>query len=193
MASELPTFEPDMLAGLTAFTQAMARHQVAYALIGGMATSYRAQPRFTKDLDFLLAVPQLVLPILLEDLAAHGFTMEVAGVIEEWTRHHLATVSFHGTPVDWLKPVLPVYQHVLEGAKEESWLGRRVRIATAEGLILLKLLAFRAQDLADIESLVAAHRDHLDVSWICSEWQTVADLADPRMQRFLEIVGAPKP
>jgi hypothetical protein len=84
--------------------------------------------------------------------------------------------------------VLPIYQHVLDRATEESWLQHRVRVASGEGLILLKLLAFRTQDILDIENLVAACGGRLDIDWIKSEWQTVASLEDPRMQRLLTIV-----
>ena len=62
-------------------------------------------------------------------------------------------------------------------------------MASAEGLILLKLLAYRTQDQLDIENLVAAHRDTLDLAWIKSEWATVAPLDDPRMMRLVELVG----
>ena len=69
----------------------------------------------------------------------------------------------------------------------------RIRIASAEGLILLKLLAFRGQDQVDIENLIAAHRDTLDVDWIRAEWQTVTTLDDPRMQRFMTWVAPTRP
>ena len=98
-------------------------------------------------------------------------------------------LSYHGIRIDWLKPVIPAYQHVLERATEETWLDHKIRVASAEGLILLKLLAFRTQDQLDIENLVAAHRDHLDVAWIQAEWQAIAPLDDPRMRRLLEIIG----
>ncbi len=62
-------------------------------------------------------------------------------------------------------------------------------MASVEGLILLKLLAYRIQDQLDIENLIAANRDHLDVAWIQAEWQTLAGLDDPRMRRFLEMLG----
>jgi hypothetical protein len=101
----------------------------------------------------------------------------------------MTTLSFRGIPVDWLKPVLPIYQHVLDRATEEDWLNHPIRVASVEGLIVLKLLAFRTQDLLDLENLVAAHRERLDVTWIQSEWLTVAAADDPRMIRFLEIVG----
>ena len=154
-----------------------------------MATSYRSQPRFTKDLDFILNVPQLVLPPLLEDLQGRGFEFDLLPTIREWTEHHMVALSFRGIRIDWLKPVLPMYVHVLDRATEETWRDIPIRIASVEGLILLKLLAFRTQDQVDIENLVAAHRDTLDLDWIRAEWQAVTSLDDPRMRRLLELVG----
>jgi hypothetical protein len=92
--------------------------------------------------------------------------------------------------IDWLKPVLPCYQRVLEQARAEVVLGCPVRIAAPEGLILLKLLAFRSQDQVDIENLMAANRGQLDLDSIRREWATIAGLDDPRLQRFEEIVTA---
>ncbi len=193
MASDSPISEADLQQGLTEAAAALAQYKVHYALIGGMATSYRSQPRFTKDLDFLLKVPQLTLPPLLEDLQRRGFEFDTVATIREWTQHHMVVLSYHGIRIDWLKPVLPAYVHVLDRATEETWLNQPIRIASAEGLILLKLLAFRTQDQLDIENLVAAHRDTLDLDWIRAEWQTVMSLDDPRMQRLLEWVGAQAP
>ena len=67
------------------------------------------------------------------------------------------------------------------------------RIASAEGLILLKLLAFRTQDQVDIENLVAANSDKLDLDWIRAEWQNLGSPDDPRMRRFLELVSESRP
>jgi hypothetical protein len=63
-------------------------------------------------------------------------------------------------------------------------------VATAEGLILLKLLAFRLQDQTDVEALVAANQAVLDVDWIKAEWQTIFEPEDPRMRWFLGLVAA---
>jgi hypothetical protein len=51
-------------------------------------------------------------------------------------------------------------------------------------------LAYRSQDVVDIENLVAAHRDTLDIDWIRAEWSSVSAVDDPRMVRLLELVGA---
>jgi hypothetical protein len=189
MANDPPFSAADLKQGLAEAAAALSGHNVPYALIGGMATSYRSQPRFTKDLDFLLHVPQLVLPSLLDDLQRRGFAFDPLVAIKEWTQHHMAVLAFRGIRIDWLKPVLPVYAHILDRATEELWHQQPIRIASAEGLILLKLLAFRPQDQIDIEKLVAAHRDTLDMDWIRTEWQTVAGLDDPRMVRLLAWVS----
>ena len=92
--------------------------------------------------------------------------------------------------VDWLKPLLPAYRHVLESSRMESGPEGPIRVATAEGLILLKLLAFRLQDQTDVEALVAANQGALDIDWIKAEWRSVFEGADPRIQWFLGLLDA---
>jgi Nucleotidyl transferase of unknown function (DUF2204) len=192
MASE-PTLADEMRRALDEATAAMDHHKVSYALIGGLAASYRSQPRFTKDIDFLVKVPQVVLPHLLEDLRCRGFEFDTVATIGEWIQHHMVTLSYHGIRIDWLKPLIPMYLHILERATEETWLNRPIRIASVEGLVLLKLVAYRTQDQLDIENLVAANSDNLDLDWIKAEWLNLGDLDDPRICRFLELVSEFRP
>jgi len=90
MARDL-TLSGEMRKALDESTAAMDQHAVSYALIGGMAASYRSQPRFTKDIDFLVQVPQVVLPQLLEDMRRRGFEFDTLATIGEWTQHHMVT------------------------------------------------------------------------------------------------------
>ena len=168
----------------------LGRSGIAYALIGGLATGYRSRPRYTNDIDLILDIPQITLPIVLDALHDLGFEFETHDVIEAFTRHHMAVLWRDGVRVDWLKPVLPVYRHVLEQARVEPGPELTIRVATAEGLILLKLLAFRLQDQTDIEALVAANHGALDVEWIKREWQTIFELDDPRMAWLLGEIAA---
>jgi len=163
--------------------------KLRFTLIGGIAVGYRSRPRFTRDIDFLLEVPQLVLPILLQDLQGRGFSFDTDKTIREWTRDHLTVLNYHNVNIDWLKPVLPVYQHVIDQARIEYFLGCSFPIASPECLILTKLIAFRGQDLVDIENLLAANQGQLDLDFIRREWIALADEKDPRYLKFQEMAA----
>src|SRR5436853_1841182 len=120
--------EQDLLDCLAKMAETLNQRRVDYAMIGGMATGYRSQPRFTKDLDVLLQVPQVALPSLLDALVEQEFDLDLMTVIREWTEEHVTTLSYHGIRVDWLKPVIPAYQHVLDRATTETWLTNPIRV-----------------------------------------------------------------
>src|SRR5438105_804339 len=111
MPGEASTLPQDLLTGMAQLVRALDRQHVRYALIGGVAAGFHSRPRFTQDLDFLLDIPQLVLPALLDDLRARGFDFDLETLLREWTREHLTVLHYHGVRIDWLKPVLPLYLH----------------------------------------------------------------------------------
>ncbi len=151
-----------------------ARRQVRHALIGGLAVGLRSRPRATKDADFILHVPALAFPGLLEDLAADGFEINVLDTVRRWSTDRLAVFYRGGARIDWLQPVLPLYTQVLDRAEPKPWLDATLNVATAEGLILTKMVAFRDQDQADIVALLAANRDAIDVEFIRTAWEPFA-------------------
>jgi hypothetical protein len=184
-----PAFDDRLIEALAGLAAAFEGHGVHYALIGGLAAGFRSRPRGTRDVDILLTVPQLQLPSLLADLAGRGFSLDERSVIEGFVRHHMAAFDYHGVRIDWLKPVLPAYQHILDRAGTVTGFGHPVRVATAEGLILLKLVAARDQDVADINALLGANREQLDLAWVEQEWLTLFPADDPRWQRFRQAVA----
>ena len=156
-------------------SEAFAARSVRYALVGGLASAMRGQPRFTQDVAFLLDVPQAATPGLLNDLIGRGFTLDAAVVAKEYVQHHITTFTFGTVRIDWLKPVHPFYARVLSDAEPLEWSeGHTVRVATAEGLILTKMVAFRPQDQHDIDVLLTANRDDIDVDLIREEWSPFA-------------------
>ncbi|MBW3540513.1 MAG: nucleotidyl transferase AbiEii/AbiGii toxin family protein [Planctomycetes bacterium] len=158
---------------------------VRYAVIGAVAAAIRSRPRYTQDIDLLLNVPQLALPGILAELQGRGFNFDAETVIREWTTSAMTALDYQGVRVDLLKPVLPLFHEVIEKATEERFENRTLRVATAEGLIALKLLSFRPQDRADIASLLAANRDRLDIEWIRREFAPF-DAAEPQRWREFE-------
>ena len=70
MSSDPPISEEDLKKAVVEMAACPPQFNAKYAVIGGMATTYRSQPRFTKDVDILLAIPQVALPGLLHELDA---------------------------------------------------------------------------------------------------------------------------
>ncbi|QDT54532.1 hypothetical protein Pan44_25650 [Caulifigura coniformis] len=83
--------------------------------------------------------------------------------------------------IDWLKPVLPIYKHVVDGAESLQAFGRPLSVASVEGLILCKLLADRPQDRADIAALVHTHKGEINLEFVEQEWATVAESDAPQL------------
>ena len=162
---------------------------VHYALIGGVATGIRSQIRATEDIDFIVEMPQILLPRVLEDLQSLGFDMDLTEVIRRWSQEHMIVLSCRGVRMDWIKPLISIYKHVIDTAVAATGELGTIRIATAEGLILTKLIAWRTQDQADIERLLAAHRGQLDLDYIRREWLSVGESDDARMRRFDEMLA----
>jgi len=175
MHADRDLLSDELVRAVDALSEAFAARSVRHALIGGLATSMRGRPRFTQDVDFLLDVPQVALPGLLDDLAGRGFAIEKDVVIREYVREHITAFAFGPVRIDWLKPVLPFYRRALADAEALEWSeGHSVRVATAEGLILTKMVAFRPQDQADIDTLLTANRDAIDVGLIREQWSPFA-------------------
>jgi hypothetical protein len=175
MPAEHELLEDELIRAVEILADTFTAQSVRYAVVGGLATALRGRPRFTQDVDVLLDVPQLSLPGLLDELARVGFSFDKAKVIREFVQEHMTAFRFGAVRIDWLKPVLPLYARTLAGASTLTWTkGHPLRVATAEGLILTKMVSFRPQDQIDIETLMIANRDDLDVGLIRQEWLAVA-------------------
>jgi hypothetical protein len=175
MPAEKDFLQGDLIRAVELLAEVFAAQSIRYALVGGLATALRGRPRFTQDVDVLLDVPQVALPGLLDELARRGFDFDRATVIREYVQENLTAFRFGSVRIDWLKPVLPLFARTLGDASILTWTaGRTVRVAAAEGLILMKTASFRPQDQLDVETLLIANRDDLDVGLIRQEWSAVA-------------------
>jgi hypothetical protein len=194
MPAETNLLADDLIRAVELLADVLAARSIHYALIGGLATLLRGRPRFTQDVDLLLEVPQLTLPAVLEELAQRGFTFDLATVIREYVQEHMTVLRFGSVRIDWLKPVLPLYARTLADATSMTWTeGHPLRVATVEGLILTKMISFRPQDQADIETLLIANRNEIDSQLIRAEWSAVAKKEETRtdwLENALKLVAA---
>jgi hypothetical protein len=179
-----------------ALVDVLHKHQVRYAIIGDLAMIQHTRVRTTDDIDALLALPQISMPAFFESLEARGFEVQLLKNIKELRDHGLTTIQFQDVVIDLMRPALPAYAHVLDHSVEANILGRAVRISSAEGLVVMKLIAARPIDEADIQDLLAAYRDTLDLQYIRAELNSVMEQNDPRRMKFESWVlksAEPKP
>ena len=181
--------ESDSLAHvLSELVDILRTHKTNYALIGGLAVSVRGRVRSTRDIDLLLDVPQLELPRLLDDLQQRGFEFDLRTLLSEWA-NGITQLTWRGRiRVDWLKPVVVQFQHVLDRATEVPLNDQRVRVADVEGLILLKLTAWRPQDQEDVRGLLAKHAGQLDLDWVRREISQLTTANAPVLDEFEAMV-----
>lgn len=170
MHAECKLWSDELDRAVESLAESFAARSVRHTLIGGLAASFCGRPRSTQDIHFLVDVPQLTLPGLLDDLVVRNFTLDPTVVMQEYVREHIIAFSFGSVRIDWLKPVLPLYMRALTDAEPLEWTeGHSVCVAKFEGLILTKMVSFRPQDQIDIETLLTATRDDIDVGLIREE------------------------
>jgi predicted nucleotidyltransferase len=187
MPAPQPTAD-DLQQVLDRLAQVLNQRKTNYALIGGLGAALRGTVRTTWDIDLLVAVSQMELPRLLEAIQQEAFDLDVYQAIRSWNEDHLLEFRHGPVRVDWIKALLPLFQRILERAKWEEVGGRPIRVADAEGLLVLKLIAMRPQDQQDIQGILTANRGSLDLDWVRREWWAVVDEDDPAKRQFEQFV-----
>lgn len=126
-----------------------------FVLIGGLALSFHASPRYTTDIDLLF-------------LENEQIPADVPGFkrIRPHAFEHRAT----GVEVEVLTPAsLKVRRLLVEMVIQRSLRVDGVKIASREGIIALKLCRGNLRDLGDIESLMEGQPAPDKVSFL-SDW-----------------------
>jgi len=152
----------DLYDELRSLVAALDEHEIDYALCGGIALAIYDRPRATADIDLLIVADSLdeVVEVAkaLEyrvrglDLTFANDTIEIRRVskIDQETGFVLS--------LDMLL-VTPQIQQIWDSRVQASWEGGKLSVVSREGLIALKRLSGRPQDLADISALMEDAND----------------------------------
>lgn len=172
-----------LLAALRLAVEALEECQVQYALIGGLGAMLRGRIRNTRDCDVLALLPEERVAVLKEALRCRGFSH-----LDRGDRHQLDEVilfrfwypvgeSGFSLSLDLQAGGTRFHQTILSRAKPVEFLGLRVRVATREDLILLKLTAWRPVDRADAIDLAQVIGSGLDFDYL-DEWSSRLQVGD---------------
>ncbi len=140
------------------------------AVIGGVAIAARAHPRFTDDIDVVIAVSTEDRDRLLQVAVANGYgydpkeaaTFMEGGLLRLWG----PPGRERGIGVDLLFSDSPFMEKVLARATVLDAVGTSLPVATVEDLILLKLEANRPADLEDVIAMKDAVGEKLDLRYL---------------------------
>jgi hypothetical protein len=132
----VPAYERAVRTVSKMFADAGIRH----ALVGALgANAYRNRPRTTEDIDFLVG--------------DEAFETHSAGFVTM----RVPVVEFDGVDIDQVP--LTKALRVIEAGLNRAPLCDGVPIAPVDTIVIMKLVAGRTQDLADIEAIVDSGAD----------------------------------
>jgi predicted nucleotidyltransferase len=93
-----------------------------------------------------------------------------------------------GTPMELSLGWLPFEREAMAHAEKVDLMGVSVPIARAEDLVIYKAVAWRERDRSDIERLLIAHRDQIDLQRVRRVVREFADALD-EPARIVEFDG----
>ena len=166
-----------LLQALRAVSQWLDAGAIPGAIIGGVAASILGRPRFTEDIDVLVLLEREDWAEFLASGRECGIVARIDDIIEfaEKSRVLLVSHELSGIGIDVVLGALPLEEEIVRSATETKIAGNVVPLATPEAIIVMKAIAGRARDVADIESLLEVH-ERLDLDWVRS-WLVEFDRA----------------
>lgn len=163
----------------------VARAELRACLIGGHAVNTWVEPRFTADIDLAVLVDRPALERALEQLAVHGYeVVQTIGADAPSGPDFVRLAAASGPPLD-IQTAKTAYQQQLVARAVATREG--LPVATAEDLVILKLIAHRPKDVVDLRGLIALP----DLDWAYIEqWAVAWEVAD-RLDVLRRAASAP--
>jgi len=130
--------------------------RVPHLFIGGVAVAFLARPRTTNDVDGIVLVPDDGFADFLRSATKHGFPSRHsdAATFARSNRIFLLRHASSGVDVDLSAGSLGFEQEIVQKARRVVAFGRSLPIPRAADLVILKAIAARPQDYADITAVL---------------------------------------
>ena len=140
---------------------------VSGAIIGGVAASILGRPRLTEDIDVLVLLEHEDWPAFLAAGRKFGFVPRIDDALDFAQTSRVLLVSHQpsGIRIDIVLGALSLEEEIVRGATRVEIAGVTVPLPSPESIVVMKAIARRARDIADIEGILEVH-DDLDLDWI---------------------------
>ena len=181
---------------LRALTSWLKAENVPGLIIGGIAASLLGRPRFTQDVDALISLDEDLWATFLATGARFGFESRItdpAGFARRsrvFLVRHLST----GIDVDIAVAGLPFEEEAIRQVKRRKLGKLSLPLPTPENLIIMKAVAQRPQDMADIRAVVDTNPnlDYRRIRQWVKEFSIALDMPDMLIELEKILSGAKK-
>ena len=138
--------------------------KIPFAVIGGIAVTVRGDPRFTAAVDVVVGIEVDRGIELLDATAASSFRALLPDAEEILTSAYILPLRHveTGIRVDVAIGLSGFERDMIERAEEIAFEGVSVPVASAEDLLLMKVLAGRPRDLEDAKGIASRCEPTLD-------------------------------
>lgn len=160
---------------LAAAVGALERLGVDYFLFGANAQNVWGDPRYTKDADLILVLPDERFGELLDALLSVGYSVKRDEHRTRLRSGRMLKLPFGGITVDFVLGETEFDRSALTRRRRVNYVGIDLWVGSAEDIVLYKLIAHRMRDLADIESIVRRQRANLDLAYLRKWARWLAD------------------
>jgi hypothetical protein len=152
---------------LAAWQRLLSRIKYPGIIIGGIAASLLAVPRFTADIDALIIFPLEKLQKLIELAEKEGFIARIPKALDfaRCNRVLLLRHQASGINLDLALGCLPFETEAIKRRIEFKIGEIAIDLPSPEDLIVLKSVAHRPKDLFDIQAIIKTH-PHLNQRYI---------------------------
>jgi hypothetical protein len=140
---------------------------IPYMVIGGQAVLLHGEPRLTRGIDVTLGVDNSALTRMLALGKSFGLSPSVRDIERFVQTTNVLPLSDEsvGVRVDFVFSFTPYEAQAIQRATSVNVSDTPVRFATAEDLIIHKLVAGRPRDLEDVRGIIARQK-HLDGAYV---------------------------
>ena len=155
-----------LVEALKSLAAAFAQLGVRWYVFGAQAAILHGAARATADIDVTVDLAEQTTEVLATALRAQGFALRFTDDAFVAQTRVLPVTHSSGVPVDVVLSGPGLEELFFEGVVFRTVGGARVPVASAEDIIVMKVLAARAKDLDDVRAVVSAKGGTLDVARI---------------------------
>lgn len=158
-------------------------------IIGGIAIIAWGYPRVTTDIDVTLRIDLNDLNQLVKTLRTHEIYPRIDDAINFARTRHVLLMRHHksGVDIDVSLALLPFEEEAISNRQFVDFSTVQIAVPRPEDLVIYKMVAFRPEDLRDVEELLLRHSPGMNLNRVRKLVREFAKVLDrPQMVEKLE-------